>query len=80
MGRVAAFFVAAVAAMAMGCSSSSNSFVCCLDINGSQSFWNCPDQASFNACCDGDPPGCVASPQDPASATCTDNASQSDCP
>jgi hypothetical protein len=80
MPRVAAFFVAVIAATAMGCSSSSDSFVCCLDIQGNQSFWNCPNQAAFDACCNGDPPGCIASPQDPAAASCTNNASASDCP
>jgi len=38
--------------LAVGCSSS-NSLTCCFDTNGDTSFWTCPNQASFDGCCNG---------------------------
>jgi hypothetical protein len=58
------------AVLAVGCSSSSNSFTCCFDIQGDTTFWTCPDEASFNQCCGGSTPAACGMNITPAN-TCT---------
>lgn len=84
MRRAAARAAIVVAMLGAGCSSSSGGNVCCIDYNGAQSYWNCPTATAETACCgtsgNSGVPGCISSPQDPAAAGCTNNASPGDCP
>lgn len=59
-----------LAVLAVGCSSSSNSFTCCFNINGDTTFWTCPDQASYNQCCPQSTPADCGTNITPAN-TCT---------
>jgi len=67
MGRVAVV----LALLGVGCSSSSNSFTCCFDINGNTTFWTCPDQNSYSQCCNPDTPASCGTNISPAN-TCTE--------
>jgi hypothetical protein len=49
MGRLAF----AIAALTIGCSSSSESLTCCLSFNGAATSWTCPTEAATTQCCSG---------------------------
>jgi hypothetical protein len=77
--RHVAVVIAAVATFGTGCSSSSNNFLCCFDVNGAMSYWQCPNQAAYDACCGGSASqGCLTG--NPAASACTNNGNPNDCP
>jgi hypothetical protein len=43
----------AVAALSIGCSSSTTSLTCCFNFNGASTSWTCPDNAAETQCCGG---------------------------
>ena len=79
--RVVALIVAMVGVLTVGCSSSSNSNICCITINGQSSAFSCPTQAAYDACCGSDEatPGCVTDPINPAAASCTTVSFSAEC-
>jgi hypothetical protein len=74
--------LAMAGALASAACSNNSSNVCCIEVNGSKSYWNCPTTAAESACCGSgtNTPGCITDPMDPAASGCTNNASPSDCP